>query len=147
MCVLMLKPCNSAGIWWYIMCWNWKCICVFYSEFVIPFRNWVVSSELRFASQLCVLQRIWNSLSKLSCLQQINIRCWIVCSLANLGFTAEVVWFVVNLKFTAEIEFLQQINIHCWIVCSAANLGFTAEVQLSPVNLKFAYEIELFATN
>jgi hypothetical protein len=27
-----------------------------------------------------------------------------MCSAANLGFTAEVVWFVANLKFTAEIE-------------------------------------------
>jgi hypothetical protein len=66
-----------------------------------------------------------------------------VCSLANLGFAAEIVWFVTN----AEIEFLQRINIYCRIVCSAANLGFTTEVQLSPVNLKFAYEIELFAAN
>jgi hypothetical protein len=32
------------------------------------YRNSVVCSELTFAAELCVLQRIWDSLSKLNCL-------------------------------------------------------------------------------
>jgi hypothetical protein len=38
---------------------------------------------------LCVLQRIPNSLSKLSCSQRINIRAPNVCSALNLGFLVE----------------------------------------------------------
>ena len=111
MCVFMLKPCNPVGIWWYfIMCWNWKCTHVFCSEFVIRCRNWVGCSELTFTAELCVQQRIWDSLPKLYCLQ------WICNSLPKLSC-------------------LQRINIHCRIVCPIANLGFTAEVVLSAANL------------
>jgi len=55
------------------------------------------TANLKFVAKLCVLQRIWDSLLKLSCLQQINIRCRIVCSTVKLCFVAEVVLFVVNL--------------------------------------------------
>jgi len=61
-------------------------------------KNWIVCSELTFAVELCVLQRIWdslpklnclqwisNSMPKLSCLQRINIRCSIMCPTSNLG--------------------------------------------------------------
>jgi len=41
---------------------------------------------------------------KLSCLQRINIHFQIVCSTANLGFTAEVELSAVNLKFIVEVE-------------------------------------------
>jgi hypothetical protein len=39
---------------------------------------------------LGVLQRNWGLLLKLRCVQRINIRCQIVCALANLGIGAEV---------------------------------------------------------
>jgi hypothetical protein len=52
---------------------------VFCSEFVIRCRSWVVCSELAFVAKLCILQRICDSLPKLSCLQWISIRCRIVC--------------------------------------------------------------------
>jgi hypothetical protein len=44
-----------------IRCWK----CVFCSEFVIHNWNWIVCSELTFPAELCVLQRIWDSLLKL----------------------------------------------------------------------------------
>jgi hypothetical protein len=106
MCVFMLKPCNFAGIWWYIMCWNWKCLCVlqricdsllgfddilcvgienacvFCSKFVIHCRNWVVCSELAFAAksvscnEFVIRCRKWVSCS------EFVIRCqnWVACS-------------------------------------------------------------------
>jgi hypothetical protein len=76
------------------------------SEIVIRCRNWLGWSELTFTAELCVLQRIWDSLPKLNCLQ------WICNSLPKLSW-------------------VQRINIHCRIVCSAANLGFATEVELS----------------
>jgi hypothetical protein len=103
---------------------------------------------------LYYLQRIYNSLSKLSYLQRINIRCWIVCPATNLGFAAEVELSAANLKFAAEIElfaanvnslsnsvFYSEIVSRCggcivcnefvtrcrnWVVCS--ELAFTAEI-------------------
>jgi hypothetical protein len=73
------------------------------SEFKIYCRNWVVCSDSTFAAELCVLQQIWNSLPELSCVQRINIRCRIVCSTVNLGFTP-------------KLNCLQPLNIHCRIV-------------------------------
>jgi len=59
-------------------------------------RNWVVCSELTLGPQLRVLLQIWDSFSKMSWAQRINIRFRIVCVAANLGFAAEVVLSVVN---------------------------------------------------
>ena len=117
-------------------------------EFEIRCQNWVGCSELTFAAELCVLQRIWGSLPKLyslqriwnlllklSCLQWINIRCQIVCFALNLGFAlgfdAEVVWSVVDSKLSC----LQRISIRCRIVCCVENFGFVIEVELSAANL------------
>jgi hypothetical protein len=80
----------SAGLLWQSMCWNWLLhVCVYFhakimwlcwnlmsncivcSEFVNRCWNWVVCSKLVFPTELCVLQRIWGSLPKLYCMQQI----------------------------------------------------------------------------
>jgi len=54
---------------------------------------------------------------------------------------------VMNLRFTAETEFLQRISIRCRNVCFATNLGFAAEVELAAANLGFAAETEFPAVN
>jgi hypothetical protein len=57
--------------------------------------EFVIAAEIELSAELCVsklycLQRICNSLPKLSCLQRINIRCRFVCSVVTLKFVAEV---------------------------------------------------------
>ena len=77
--------------------------CVVYSEFVIHCQNWVVCGELAFAVEMllsaanqcpllkvCCFQWICDSLSKLSCLQRISVRCKKCCSTANLWFATEI---------------------------------------------------------
>jgi hypothetical protein len=76
---------------------------------VIRCRNWVVCSELAFPVEMCVLQRIWESLPKLSWLL------WICNSLPKLSF-------------------LQRISIRCRIVCPTAKLWFAAETEMSVAN-------------
>jgi len=49
--------------------------CMLCSETVIRCRNWVFCSELAFATELCVVQRNYDSLPKLCRLQWISIRC------------------------------------------------------------------------
>jgi len=109
------------------------------------------AANLGFAVKFCVLQRIWDSLSKLYCLQRIiifcrnwvvcnelafnvelcvlqriSIRCWIVCSAANLWLAAEIKLSAVNQHFLSkscclqrncdslpELNCLQRINIRC----------------------------------
>jgi hypothetical protein len=111
------------------------------SEFQIRCWNWVVRNELTFGPQLCVLLQIWDSLSKMSWVQRINIRCWIICAAANLGFTAEVVLSVVHSHWLPNYVFCNEFRIGCrscivccefqihyqnWVVCS--ELTFAAEL-------------------
>jgi hypothetical protein len=106
MCVFMLKPCNSVGIWRYIMCWNWECMCVFMLKpcnsvgiwWYIICWNWKC---------MCVLQRMCDSLPKLICLQRISIRClkcvlqWIFDSLPKIEFHAANLWFNAEMELPA----------------------------------------------
>jgi hypothetical protein len=74
--------------------------------------------KLRFAAEVvlaaanshslrnCVVQRIWDLLPKLFCLQRILIRCRIVYPAAKLGFPTEVVLYAANLKFASENELI-----------------------------------------
>jgi len=84
---------------------NWGTMPKFYgnSEFEILFQNWVMCNELTFTAELVVQLQIWDSLSKMSWVQRNNICCRIVCAATNLGFAAEVVLSVVNLKFASKI--------------------------------------------
>jgi hypothetical protein len=67
----------------------------------------------------CVLQRICDSLLKLSCLQQISIR-WRKCVCCKeLAFAAESVLFTMNLWFAAELCGLLETSFHCRIVWPA----------------------------
>ena len=120
--------------------------CVFYSEFVIRCWNWIVCSEFAFTAELCVLQRICDSLLKLSYLQRIRVRCqscifyseivtrcrnWVVYS--ELTFIAENVWLQqssINCRnygtnsetvFAAELCSLQRTSFCCWIVWPTTN--------------------------
>jgi hypothetical protein len=57
--------------------------------------KFVIAAEIELSAELCVLklyclQRICNSLLKLSCLQRINIHCRFVCFVVTLRFVAEV---------------------------------------------------------
>ena len=83
-----------------VFCWNLvtvdmlellqhvRCVflpkCEFSSELVIRYRNGVGCSELTFSAESCVLQRIYDSLSKLCHSKRISIRCPMMCSEANL---------------------------------------------------------------
>ena len=58
--------------------------CEFSSEIVIRYQCCVVCSELTFVAESCVLQRIYDSLSKLCHSKRISIRCPMMCSEANL---------------------------------------------------------------
>jgi hypothetical protein len=53
-----------------------------------------------------MVQRIWDLLPKLFCLQRILIRCRIVYPAAKLGFPTEVVLYAANLKFASENELI-----------------------------------------
>jgi hypothetical protein len=146
--------------------------CIVCSEFIIRCRNWVDCSELTFVAALCVLQRTWDLLPKLYCLQ------WTCNSLPNcvsqqsgdslpklycpavkLRFAAEVVLAAANSHslrncvvqriwdLLPKLFCLQRILIRCRIVYPAAKLGFPTEVVLYAANLKFASENELIAVN
>jgi hypothetical protein len=56
-------------------------------------------NELTFTAELGVQLQIWDSLSKMSWMHRINIRCRIVCAETNLGFAAKI---DVNLGFLVE---------------------------------------------
>jgi hypothetical protein len=150
-----------------ILSWN----CIVSSEIVIRCRNWIVCSELAFAAELCVLQRIcdsllnfsclqrihdslsklcclqrnYDSLPKLSCLQRIIIRCRIVCSEGKFmihGRSGIVCnEFVIHYRNWLSAA----ISIRCQIVCSAVNLWFAAEVVLCAMNLWFTIKVVLSA--
>jgi hypothetical protein len=108
------------------------------TEFQIRYWNWVVRSELTLGPHLCVLLQIWDSLSKTSWVQRINIRCLIVCAAANLGFAAEVVLSVVHSHWLPSCVFCIEFRIGCpscivscefeircqnWVVCSELTFG------------------------
>jgi hypothetical protein len=61
--------CVHTKIMW--LCWNLMSNCIVCSKFVNRCWNWFVCSKLVFTIELCVLQRIWGSLPKLYCMQQI----------------------------------------------------------------------------
>jgi len=101
-----------------------------------------VCSELAFAAKMCVLQRICDSLPKLSCLQRIcdslpklnwllriSIHCWIACSAAKLWFAAEVVLFC--------SEFVTRCR--NWVVCS--EVAFAAAKHVGCSDIAFAVEL------
>jgi len=115
--------CSEFGI----RCRSWI-VC---SEFVIRCWNWFFYSELTFTVELCVLQRIYNSLPKLS----------FVCN--KLTFAAKLcvvhqIWDSLPKLYCLQwicnwlqiLSCLKRINISCRIKCFAANLGFAAEVVL-----------------
>jgi hypothetical protein len=83
---------------------SWNCIVS--SEIVIRCRNWIVCSELAFAAELCVLQRICDSLPKFSCLQRIHDSLSKLCCLQQ------------NYDSLPKLSCLQRIIIRCRIVCS-----------------------------
>jgi hypothetical protein len=83
-------------------------------------------NELTFTAELGVQLQIWDSLSKMSWMHRINIRCRIVCAETNLGFAAEVVLSVANLKFTAKIELfaLKELSLPNWVSFSESGVCF-----------------------
>jgi len=98
-------------------------------------RNGVVCSESTSAAEsvlsaanqhwlpkVCVLQQIYDSLPKSSCLQRISIRCRECVGCSELAFAVEVELF-----------------------CSESS--FAAESALIAAKLRFAAEIELYAAN
>jgi hypothetical protein len=157
--------CSEFGIHY------WNCIacsevgircqsCIVCSKFVIRCRNGVDCSELTFAAALCVLQRIWDSLPKLYCLQQIcnslpncvsqrsgDSLPKLYCPAAKLRFAAEVVLAAANSHSLPNCVCCSEFLIRCRIVYPAAKLGFPTKVVLYAPNLKFASENELIATN
>jgi len=135
--------------------------CIVYREFKICCQNWVDCSELTFATELCVLQRIWDSLPKLYWLQwifnslpncvscnevgircqscivcsELEIRCWNWVDSSKLAFGAELCVLQRIWDSLPKLSWLQRINIHCRILCPAANLGFPAAIVLPAANL------------
>jgi len=69
----------------------------------------LAAMNLRFAVEMCVLQRIWESLWKLS-------------------------WLLRICYSLSKLSFLQRISIRCRIVCPAANLQFAAETEFPAAN-------------
>ena len=61
-----------------------------------------------------------------------------MCSVANLGFAAEVVLFAANCNSFLKLSCLQRISIRCRIMCFAAHLGLDVKVVLSASLLKLS---------
>ena len=99
-----------------IRCWN----CVVYSE--LTFAAEVVLSVVnqRSLPKVYCLQRICDSLSKLSCLQWISICCQNYIGCGELAFVAEIVLSAVNEHSLSKWCCLQQISVCCrkCVVCS-----------------------------
>ena len=118
------------------------------------------AANQRSLPKVCCLQRICDSLSKLSCLRQNSIRCWNCVGCSKLAFAAEIMLAAANehslLKLwrlqlicdsLSKLSCLPRISIHCQkcvfcsefvirchnqVVCS--KLAFTVEMVLSSVN-------------
>jgi hypothetical protein len=84
---------------------------------VFPSKNVLSAAKLWFTTEIelptvnqcslpkvCILQRICDSLLKLSCLLRISIRCWKCVGCSKLTFAAESVLFVANRGFAVEDE-------------------------------------------
>jgi len=62
------------------------------------------------------------------CLQWINVRCWIVLSVANQVFVVEL-WCLQQIRFSlSNCVVCNESGVHCWIMVSAANQVFVAEL-------------------
>jgi hypothetical protein len=76
----------------------------------------------RSLPKVCVLERIYDSLPKSSCLQRISLRCRECVDCSELAFTTEVELFYSESAFAAES------------VLTAAKLRFAVEIELHVAN-------------
>jgi len=121
--------------------------CVVSNESAFTEENYAINSELVFAAKIVLSTANSCSLSKVRCLQGINVRCQNCVVSGELVFAAEIVLSIANSCSLPKVCCLQGINVRCRSSVVYSEIVFVQGNCVVFSESAFAAKIVLFAAN